>query len=236
MSIPQEVARDLRLHYLQLLLWGIQIQQGRLEPKHAHLVRSFALDHIRRCQSLLAGAGVLPHRNRREWEAFQDAERTLVGFFDWAGRGQMPEQWEPLQTELYGNEKVGELVMAQMEALAQSQIGSDYPTEALEVQARCLELGYCGLSATRRMSQLQIDDLKSKLTAALRRPLPELSPALPPLLHGSQWRPRLGPLGIVGTAAVLLAVLGGGLRLMIYLRTGTLAAQIEQKLPTYGCR
>ena len=108
MSIPQEVARDLRMHYLQLLLWGIQIQQGRLEPKHAHLLRSFALDHIRRCQSLLAGAGVLPHRNRREWEAFQDAERTLVGFFDWAGRGQMPEQWEPLQTELYGNEKVGD--------------------------------------------------------------------------------------------------------------------------------
>ena len=148
----------------------------------------------------------------------------------------MPEQWEPLQVELYRSEKVGEQVMAQMEALGQSPIGSDYPMEALEVQARCLELGYCGLSATRRLSQLQIDDLKSKLAAALRRPLPELSPDFPPLPQRAKWRPRIGPLGIVGTAAVLLALLGGGLRLMIYLRTSTLAAQIEQKLPTYGCR
>lgn len=236
MSIPLEVSRDLRLHYLQLLLWGVQIQQGRVEPRHAHLLRSFALDHIRRAQALLSGGGVLPHHNRREWEAFQDAERTLVGFFDWAGRSQMPEQWEPLQVELYRSEKVGEQVMAQMEALGQRPIGSDYPMEALEVQARCLELGYCGLSATRRLSQLQIDDLKSKLAAALRRPLPELSPDFPPLPQRAKWRPRIGPLGIVGTAAVLLALLGGGLRLMIYLRTSTLAAQIEQKLPTYGCR
>ena len=66
MSIPQKIARDLRMHYLQLLLWRIQIQQGRLEPKHTHLLRSFTLDHIRHCQSLLTKTKILPHRNRRE--------------------------------------------------------------------------------------------------------------------------------------------------------------------------
>lgn len=199
------------------------------------MLRGFALDRVRQCQAILAGAGLLPNQGRREWGAFQDAERALVGFFDWAGRSQMPEQWEPLQTELYGNEKLGELVIAQMEALANDPLPADYPVEALEAQARCLDLGYCGHSSNRRIDQNRVDGLKSKLAAALRRPLPELARPLPSLQQGSRFRPRFGPLWILGTALFLVALLGGGVRLSIHLRTGELAAQIKQKLPAYGC-
>ena len=116
MSLPPEAARALRLQYQQLLLWGLQIQQGRIEPRHARLLRSFALDRVRSCQAILGGAGLLPNQGRRDWGAFQDAERALVCFFDWAGRSQMPEHWDPLQTELYGNEKLGELAIVYFDA------------------------------------------------------------------------------------------------------------------------
>lgn len=235
MSLRPDSARDLRLQYQKILLWGIQLQQGRIEPRHARLVRGFVLDCIRRCQGILGEAGVLQHQTQRQWNAFQDAERALVGFFDWAGRSQMPEQWEPLQTELYGNEKLGELVLAQMDSLANNPLPADYPTEALEAQARCAELGYYGHAAARRIDPNQADTLKSKLAAALRRPVPDLSPPLPAVSQESRFRPRIGPLWILGTTLFLVALIGGGVRLSIHLRSGELAAQIKQKLPAYGC-
>ena len=235
MSLPPSAARELRLQYHQILLLGIQIRQGSLEPRHARLLRGYALERVRRCQAILAGTGVLPHQDPRQWEAFQDAERALVGHVDWAGRNRMPEQWEPLQTELYGNEKLGERVMAQMEALYSNPLPADYPLEALEAQARCVELGYCGHAVSRHMEQSQVDALKSKLAAALHRMPPELAPPLAKLEAQRRWRPRVGPLLILSTALLLLACLGGGVRLAIHQRTGKLAAQIQEALPANGC-
>lgn len=235
MTLRPDSTRLLRLQYLELLLWGVQLLQGKIESRQARLLRAFALERVRRCQAILAEAGVQPHQNRHQWAAFQDAERALVGFIDWAGRSQMPEQWEPLQTELYQNEKLGELVLAQMDALDATPLPTDYPLEALEVQARCLELGYCGHAAHRRMDQNQMAELRSKLTAALNRPFPGLASPFPALPQGSRWRPRVGPLGILGMALLLLALLGGFVRLSIYRGTSELGEQLKQKLPAYGC-
>lgn len=234
-ALPPTVSRGLRLHYNQIFLWGTLIKEGRIEPRHARLLRGSALECLRSCQGLLSTAGILPHQDRRRSEAFQDAERALVGFFDWAGRSQLPEQWDPLQTELYGNEKLGELVLAQMEALDNNPLAADYPIEALEVHARCLAFGYYGHAANRRLDPNQLDRLKGKLAAALRRPLPELAPPLPVLQNAASWRPRASPSSILGLALLLLALLGGGTRLAIFLRTGKVAAHIQDALSANGC-
>lgn len=235
MSLPPSAARELRLQYQQILLRGLQIQQGKIEPHHARLLSGYVLERVRRCQAILAGAGVLPHQSQRQWDAFQDAERALVGFIDWAGRNQLPEQWEPIQTELYGNEKLGERVLSQMEALFNNPIPSDYPIEAMEAQARCLDLGYCGHAASRRMDPSQVDGLKRKLGDWLRRPPPRLAPPLADLPRARRFRPQVGPLWILGTALFLLLILGGGVRLAIHERTGEAAAQIQELLPANGC-
>lgn len=234
-ALPPPVSRDLRLHHNQIFLWGTLIREGRVEPRHARLLRGSALEGLRICQGLLSTAGILPQQDRRRSEAFQDAERALVGFFDWAGRSQLPEQWEPLQTELYGNERLGELVLAQMEALDNNPLAVDYPIEALEVQARCLELGYHGHAANRRLDSNQLDRLKGKLAAALRRPLPVLSPPLPVLQNSASWRLRVSPLSILGMALLMLALLGGGVRFALFLRTDKVATKIQGTLSANGC-
>jgi len=231
-TLSLEDSQELRLQYLNLLVWGAHIQEGRLEAHQVVALRQVLLGLIKQNQGVISRQRNLSQIERQH---FQEAEEAIVGFLDSAARQRFPAAWGALQWELkYGDEEVGERVYKRLKKLSDYPLDAEVPVEALEVYDRCLALGYRGRSASSPpLDDRLVDNLRQKLFSTTRsrqeqlrvelgRRPEMLSPNLTKLSRSSG-QMLISPLWITLMGLVLLALLGGGIHFVLDQRANHLS-------------
>lgn len=223
-GLSHEASQALRVAWLDVLVVCARLGESQVMGVSAEEVRGRILAQLKEGRSRLLLQRVpegLVDRVQKPVVALVDesARRCQVGDF---GMG-----WKPLAVEIYGHDRLGGDVFADIDRL---RVEPQVPVEILEVFVRCLSLGMEGQLLSNQPQALK--DLRESLVAEIRRRKGQEPPLCAALTQVGQSRagaPILAPHWIVACALAMLLFTAVVLSLLLRAETSA----VERELRPY---